>query len=143
LKSPSGKSIEVIPDLNEHGYLPAGIHVAALDDVVNRFGRGSDQRIAQGQSLRWLVPVCIRGGISRLLINGSFVTDREEPNDVNCVLLQGTSYRSDSAAAMELREGLPFLELKVVNQADFDFFGKILFSSDRDMIEKGLVEIIL
>jgi hypothetical protein len=133
----------LIPPLNEDGYLPPGIHVAALDEFLSRFGRGSDQRDAQADSPRWLVPLCRRAGISRLVVNGSFVTSREEPNDVDCVLLQGPDYDSASAAANEIRTGLPFLEIKVVNQDDFDFFVETLFASDRKMVLKGVVEVLL
>jgi len=108
---------------------------------VARFGHGSEQREAQAESLVWLIPLCLRAGISRLLINGSFVTDRAEPNDVDCVLLQGPSYSAGGAAATELARGLPFLEIKIVNREDYDFFAEVLFASDRAMIPKGIIEV--
>jgi hypothetical protein len=101
----------MIPALNDKGYLPPGIHRATLGQLLERFGHGSEQRLAQAESLRWLIPVCIRAGITRLLVNGSFVTNRAEPNDVDCALLQGPSYNAFSVEAAELRQGLPFLEL--------------------------------
>jgi hypothetical protein len=114
-----------------------------LDEVIDRFGQGSEQRVAQAQSLRWMLPLCRAAGITRLLINGSFVTSRLEPNDVDCALLAGSDYDHDSAAAVELRNGLPFLEIKIVNQEDFDFFAGTIFASDRDMISKGMIELTL
>jgi hypothetical protein len=69
----------LIPPLNEHGYLPPGVHRATLDEVIQRFGHGSEQREAQADSLRWLVPLCRDAGIFKFLINGSFVTDVLEP----------------------------------------------------------------
>jgi hypothetical protein len=133
----------LIPPLNENGYLPPGIHPATLDEVVARFGHGSEQRAAQVESLAWLVPLCVRAGIARLLINGSFVSDREEPNDVDCVLLQGPSYSAGSVAAAELARGMPFLEIKIVTREDYEFFAEILFASDRTMIPKGTIEVAL
>jgi hypothetical protein len=135
--------VGLIPPLNEHGYLPAGVHPASIEEVITRFGVGSEQREAQGQSLRWLVPLCLRAGIVRILINGSFVTDRLEPNDVDCVLLEGANYDEDSREADELREGLPFIEIKIVGEDDYRFFAHTLFASDRDMITKGVVEVLL
>jgi hypothetical protein len=132
----------LIPEFNEHGYLPAGVHRATLEEVIARFGCGNEQRDAQGQSLRWLFPLCIRAGVSRILINGSFVTDRHQPNDVDCVLLQSTQYDANSSAAADLLRGLPFLEIKTVNQEDYDRFRDILFASDRAMIAKGVVEVL-
>ena len=53
----------LIPELNEFGYLPPGVHRAALDEVIARFGIGNEQREAQADSLRWLLPMCQRAGI--------------------------------------------------------------------------------
>jgi uncharacterized protein DUF6932 len=145
LRPPDGTSkpatATMIPEFDDNGYLPAGVHRASLDEVLARFGSGSEHREAQADSLRWLIPLCRRAGIVRLLINGSFVTSRAEPNDVDCVLLQGPDYRPDSLPAAELRGGLPFLEIKVVNQEDHDFFAGTIFASDRDMIRKGMIEV--
>jgi hypothetical protein len=47
----------LIPELNELGYLPPGVHAASLDEVIARFGVGTEQRQAQGESLRWLLPI--------------------------------------------------------------------------------------
>lgn len=132
----------MIPQLNSHGYLPAGVHPATLQEVIDRFGRDSEVREAQAQSLLWLMPLCRSAGIARWLINGSFVTDQVEPNDVDCVLLQGPSFRARSRAARTLRRGLPFLELKIVRQKQFAFLVDIMFASDRQMVPKGLVEVI-
>ena len=133
----------MIPPLNENGYLPPGVHQATLDEVIARFGHGSEQRKAQADSLRWLLPLCRRAGVARLLINGSFVTAKQEPNDVDCVALQGSGYRSNSSAAAELRHGLPFTELKIVNEQDYERFRDVLFASDRHMIGKGVVEVLV
>jgi hypothetical protein len=136
-------AMTMIPAFGDNGYLPPGIHPAALQEVLDRFGSGSAQREAQAQSLQWLVPICRRAGIAKLLINGSFVTDRLEPNDVDCVLLQGPAYRTDSDAAAELRQGLPFLEIKIVTQADYQFFAETVFGTDRDGTPKGVIEVEL
>jgi hypothetical protein len=52
-------------------------------------------------SLRWLVDLARRAGALRLTVNGSFVTDRAEPNDVDCVLLIGPGFPHDAAAEKE------------------------------------------
>ena len=133
----------MIPDFNDDGYLPSGVHRATIEEVLKRFGTGSEQRESQGQSLEWLIPLGQRAGIIKVLINGSFVTDRLEPNDVDCLLLQGPHYRASSPEAAELRAGLPFLEMKIVALADYDFFARIIFATDRDGIPKGVVEVEL
>lgn len=100
----------MIPPFDEHGYLPPGIHLATLEEVAQRFGAESEVRRAEMQSVRWLVDLARRAGILRLVINGSFVTDAFEPNDVDCVLLMGPIYSPNAGPAEELSEGLPFIK---------------------------------
>ncbi len=132
----------MIPPFDEHGYLPAGLHPATLEEVIARFGSGSELRRVQAESLRWVADVARRAGVSRLVINGSFVTDVVEPNDVDCVLLIGTGFPRDEAAEAELMAGLPFLELSLVNQADCDLLVGEFFATDRKSVKKGMVEVI-
>ena len=47
----------MIPQFNDDGYLPAGIHPATLDEVAERFGTESEIRRVQMESLRWLVEI--------------------------------------------------------------------------------------
>ena len=133
----------MIPDFDENGYLPSGTHPATVDEVARRFGNGSDVREAEAESLRWLLPMCGAASISRLIVDGSFVTDVIEPNDVDCVLLQGPAYNETSLAAAELEQGLPFLSLQIVRQAAFDYLVGSFFGTDRVGTAKGVVEIVL
>jgi hypothetical protein len=132
----------MIPPFDERGYLPSGIHPATLDEVEVRFGCESELRRVQMESLRWLVDLARRAGVERLIFNGSFVTEVFEPNDVDCVLLIGTGFPRDKDAEAELLAGLPFLEINLVNQADFDFLVEKFFATDRHSVAKGMVEVI-
>jgi Family of unknown function (DUF6932) len=82
----------MIPPFEENGYLPPGVHSATLDEVEARFGRESELRRVQMESLRWLVDLARRAGVARIVINGSFVTEVFEPNDVDCVILIGAGF---------------------------------------------------
>jgi hypothetical protein len=101
----------MIPDFEDNGYLPPGIHRATLDEIEARFGSESELRRVQLESLRWLIELARRAGVERLVLNGSFVTDIIEPNDVDCVTLIGPDFPADPQAAKELMDGLPFLDL--------------------------------
>ncbi len=85
-------NIRMIPAFNDDGYLPAGIHRATLEEIAARFGQETELRRVQMQSLGWLVDLARRAGALRLVVNESFVTDRPEPNDVDCVLLIGAGF---------------------------------------------------
>jgi len=133
----------MIPDFDEHGYLPPGIHRATLDEVEQRFGRQSEIRRVQMESLQWLVEAAVRAGIQRLVVNGSFVTDALEPNDVDCVMLPGPGAAPDSAAMEGLLDGLPFLDVQVVDQVAFDWLVASFFAASRNFVAKGMIEVIL
>jgi hypothetical protein len=53
----------MIPPFNESGFLPPGIHAATLDEIDSRFGKASDQRRAQMESVRWMVELSARAGV--------------------------------------------------------------------------------
>jgi len=67
----------------------------------------------------------------------------EVPTDVDCVLLIGSGFPRDQAAEEELVAGLPFLELSLVNQADFNLLVEEFFATDRHSVAKGMVEVVL
>src|SRR5262245_668679 len=133
----------MIPPFDDNGYLPPGVHPAMLDEVEARFGRETEIRQAQMQSLHWLVDLARRGGMLKLLINGSFVTDVAEPNDVDCVLLYGPNWPSDPKTVAELKEGLPFIQLNMGDQTVYDYFAHVHYATDRANIPKGMVEVVL
>jgi hypothetical protein len=45
----------VIPNYNDNGCLPPGIHPATLEEIAAHFGQESEIRQAQMESLRWLI----------------------------------------------------------------------------------------
>jgi len=131
----------MIPEFNEDGYLPPGIHPASLEEIAARFGQESELRQIQLQSLRWLVDLARRAGVQRLVVNGSFVTDKLEPNDVDCVLLIGPGFPRDAAAEAELLGGLPFINVELVDVEGFRQFTERTFATDRNLIPKGMLEV--
>jgi hypothetical protein len=133
----------MIPSFDNNGCLPPGIHPATLDEIDARFGRESEIRRVQMESVRWMVNLAIRSGVQRIILNGSFVTDIMEPNDVDCVLLFLADRRKDHNAFNELEIGLPFLDIAIVEQSDFDEFVGKIFAADRYNVHKGMVEVIL
>jgi hypothetical protein len=132
----------MIPEFDDRGYLPTGAHPAALDEIEKRFGTESELRRVQMQSIRWLVDLARRAGIERIILNGSFVTDVYEPNDVDCALLVGHGFPKDASAVEELDDGLPFLDIAILEPDDFSKLVDDFFARDRYFAAKGMVEII-
>jgi hypothetical protein len=133
----------MIPSFNELGFLPRGAHPATLDEIDARFGQLSELRRVQMESVRWMVDLAVRAGAERIILNGSFVTDIMEPNDVDCVLLFLPAKRHDDQAFEELQVGLPFLDVAIADQAAFDDFVNQVFSADRHGTPKGMIEVIV
>ena len=133
----------MIPDYNDDGYLPPGIHPATLEEIAARFGQDSELRRVQMESLGWLVELARRAGVRRVVVNGSFVTDKLEPNDVDCVLLIEPGFPADSAAETELLAGLPFINLGLVDLDAFRELTERTFATDRNTVPKGMVEVSL
>lgn len=133
----------MIPEFDRQGYLPPGIHPATIEEIVQRFGRQSELRRMQMESLRWLVDMARRAGVVRFAINGSYVTDVLEPNDVDCVLLVVKNTLKDRKAIREIRRGLPFLDIEIVNQKGWKTYLENIYATDRFGVPKGVVEVIL
>jgi len=94
------------------------------------------------ESIGWLYDSARRAGVVRLVINGSFVTEVLEPNDVDCVMLIGPSFPSDLDAESELLAGFPFLEIQLVREPAFRVLVESFFATDRFHRPKGMIEVI-
>jgi len=140
--TPPDEGWEMIPEFDEEGHLPAGIHSATMEEIDERFGQDSEMRRVQMESLTWMVQLARRAGVERIVVNGSFATDKLEPNDVDCVLLIGSGFPHDKFAEVELLSGLPFINMELVDQAAFSQFTKHTFATDRNLVPKGLIEVM-
>lgn len=83
----------MIPPFTELGYLPPGEHLATWEEIVARFGTIQHRRdliAGLGQALRLLQ----KAGCLRVYIDGSFITDKESPEDYDvCWDLSGVDIR--------------------------------------------------
>jgi len=101
-----------IPALNDDGFLPSGIWDCTLAELRERFGifSGSDQRPRLFARLDDLFQTMQRSGLfEALLVDGSFVTAKPAPNDIDlvAVLLPGHNFERD----------LPMSEYALVSRA--------------------------
>jgi hypothetical protein len=79
-----------IPELTPDGLLPDGLHECTVDEIAAHFGRfqGSDQRPRLTQQLRDYLAELRSAGVGKyLFVNGSFVTDKPRPSDVDMLLV--------------------------------------------------------
>lgn len=79
-----------IPPLNEHGWLPEGIHDCTLEEAAARFGgfQRSDRRPRLwAQFLEFVREAQAGRMIEAIIVDGSFVTAEPAPNDIDLVLV--------------------------------------------------------
>lgn len=72
-----------IPSLTAGGELPPGVHSATLQEVEDAFGSRNDRRQLLMKGLKEAVALLKAGDVSKVFIDGSFVSDKEEPNDID------------------------------------------------------------
>lgn len=72
-----------IPDLDPAtGYLPPGLHTATLAEIRIRFGT-TRKRLQLLAGLEWAAAQLFSAGVLDLRIDGSFVTEKPEPGDID------------------------------------------------------------
>jgi hypothetical protein len=80
----------VIPPFNENGCLPEGIYDCTIDEAAERFGafQSSNQRPRLWDRFRDFVREAKACGlVDAVLVDGSFVTAKADPNDIDLVLV--------------------------------------------------------
>ena len=135
-----------------HGYLPEGVYVCSEAEVVFRFGSSSRRRRRVVLRLRRWIELGRQIGAQRLLVDGSFVTAKEYPHDIDTVILLPQNFTQQL-----VQEYAPTLEMETMlltrcpeeifaaeDETDWeewvDFFCQ---TREPDGRRKGLVEIRL
>ena len=82
-----------LPDFNESGDLPAGLHTATLEEVLTRLGKSTTQRAAVAQRLARIHQLAMATGhVRRFVVFGSFVTSKAQPNDVDIFVVMDDDF---------------------------------------------------
>jgi len=141
-----------IPAFRSDGYLPEGLYLASEAEVTFRFGASSPRRRRLALRLRRWIELVRQIGGKRLLVDGSFVTAKQEPNDIDAVVLLPPDFERQieqgTESALELERMLlsrhPEEIFAAEDQADWNdwvqFFSR---TREADGRRKGLVEIEL
>lgn len=142
----------MIPVLRQDEYLPEGLHAASEKEVMFRFGSSTPRRRRLALRLRRWGELCRGVRARRLLVDGSFVTGKSQPGDIDAVVLLPADFQQQVGRDLE-----PALELEMMllnrhpeelfaaeDESDWDhwveFFSRTRESDGR---RKGLVEIQL
>ena len=108
-----------------------------------RFGSGSPEREVETQELLDFVAWARRAGIRRIVVNGSYVSAKAAPNDVDIVVLPGAEYPCSEIAFSEQEARWPFLQIFIaVDDSDLENWSLQDFGTDRNRRLKGVVEVL-
>ena len=141
-----------IPDFRDDGYLPEGLHIATLAEVTFRFGSTNRQRKRLVLRLRRWVELATAIRAVRLFVDGSVVTAKTVPNDVDAVVWLPNDFRQrleqDDDAAVELETMLLTRQPQEIFAAEdesdwkdwLEFFTR---TREEDGRRKGVVEVRL
>lgn len=137
----------MIPPFDTRGYLPEGIHEATLYEIEKRLAITPDRkRLFKG--LKRLAIALKAAGCKTLYINGSYVTNKQEPGDYDAVWeYEGVNNALDPL----LRDGWNLKRIKLKYRGDvFCRMPEILgvdhvefFQQDRSGLPKGIIKIDL
>ena len=140
----------MIPEFRTDGYLPDGVFLATEAEVTFRFGASTRRRRRLILRLRRWIELARQVGAVRLLVDGSFVTAKLNPNDIDAVILLPPNFEQQiedgNPSALEL-EGMlltrrPEEMFGAEDEKDWNdwvqFFSR---TREADGRSKGLVEI--
>ncbi|NOT59232.1 MAG: hypothetical protein HOP19_03295 [Acidobacteria bacterium] len=144
-----------IPNLNEDGLLPEGIHDCTLEEIGAQFGRFvvSERRVRLFTQLGELVAEEQRAGIAvAVMVDGSFVTDKPEPGDIDLVIVLPADYtrgaelppfQYNAMSKAHMRRRYRF-DVLIARQNSVEYVEALyLFQHTREGFEKGILRIKL
>lgn len=86
-----------LPAPNADGDLPSGVHACSLREVLDRFGSSTARRRLMGMRLKRVLDlVADTGQAARVVVFGSFVSEKPEPNDVDVFLVMDDAFDLDA-----------------------------------------------
>lgn len=95
-----------IPSFRPDGYLPEGLHECSEAEALFRFGTGGRTRRRLAIRVRRWCELARDVSAEKLLLDGSYVTSKTEPADVDAVLKLPTRFSellaTGEPAALEL-----------------------------------------
>ena len=92
-----------LPAINSDGNLPTGIHLATLREVREAFGgQNRTRELVYSRLERITFIVRQTGHLARMIVFGSFVTSKLEPNDIDVFLVFDETFDASACDAETL-----------------------------------------
>lgn len=144
----------MIPAFDESGNLPKGVHRATLGEVREVFGVGSARRKWLMGNLERIVELArSTGKLERVIVWGSFVSNKELPQDIDLLLIMSGDFVLEGIS-FEAKAIFSYLQGRVTFSADI-FWAKSsigegtidlwieTYQLTKDFKPRGIVEVML
>lgn len=145
-----------IPDFNSYGVLPIGIHEATLDEIEEKLcniGNITIRKNLFNEFRKYTDEIKKHNVKYNLYVDGSFVTNKNEPGDIDVILAYDFEYyNKEWSDLIEDRtvkikfNGLQILSAfldSCTEDETIDFaMGKFHYYGDKP-IEKGIIKVII
>ncbi|HXA53052.1 MAG TPA: hypothetical protein VNV86_22195 [Candidatus Acidoferrum sp.] len=90
----------MLPELNDDGELPPGVHTADWREFESRFGVSSPRRLWLSGRLQVILELAATGGrLRRVFVWGSFVTAKPAPKDLDLLLIMSEDFEVERMSA--------------------------------------------
>lgn len=141
-----------LPSLQSNGFLPVGLHLAEVGEIKERFGQHTPQRQYLFERVQTFLELASYVTAKRMFVNGSYVTSKEDPGDVDIVIWLDDNFLrmldADDEKALRLEDIFltrqPQEAFAVFDEQGWndwlDFFSRVRYQED---VRKGLVEVKL
>ena len=90
-----------LPPFNYHGYLPEGVHDTTVEELHARFVFNEPRRALWEKLKPFHVWVVSTGAFACVYIDGGFITNKAEPQDIDLILQTRAPYGPAAFSAME------------------------------------------
>ena len=144
----------MIPKFEKGGNLPKGVHKATLDEVREIFGASSARRKWLIRNLEKIIDLAkSTGRLERVIVWGSFVSNKELPQDTDLLLIMKEDFVVDKMD-LEVKKVFDYVQGRIAFNADI-FWAKSSIGEEtinlwletyqmtRDFESRGIVEVII
>jgi hypothetical protein len=143
-----------LPEHTINGNLPPGIHCATLREVIARYGHSSLRRGEQANLLQSITEAALDyPTMKRVLVWGSFVTAKMEPNDLDYSLVVSITHAQTQIIESHRRFFVPvFARMHYGADTGYlllrdyplePYLAQMDFICQNRRIERGIIEISL
>ena len=143
----------MIPEFQKDGNLPKGLYEVTLHEIKEVFGTGSAKRKLLIGNLENIIELAKSGKLERVIIWGSFISNKEFPQDVDLLLIMKDDFEVD-ANPPQVKGVFDYVQGRIAFNADIFWVKSSIgqeaidlwletYQMTRDFESRGIVEVTI